>query len=457
VLVGSIDSPSEGLHEKLGKNRTRIDLITMAQQNLRVPMSIMPNGGDREDDEQDPILVELLNFADRQQRGRDIRHSPSNSRRSDILRHIQRALQQRSMMATYEMDPLAVPSTREPLLGEAYELLSDLEESTEDVVPRAPRDLLDSSYDNQHAQFQLPNSDDSWEPHSLNRGPTANPIHVRYFWRVPGVWESIWRYTLTNWHKMALLAVAVAVLSFEAIEYGHGSSSEQQPDSTSERLSRFLACAKALTAAANLTDHSSPEYLAVDWLVATSDLELAPKDPCPTWESAFGTSFALYLIRHSLKVEEWDLTEGTFSICSNWKRIHCNAQQQVTHLILNNANLSGTIATEMGGLVHLESLSLISNPHLYGPLPTELGMLTALTSLQIQHTRISGELSSQLGRLMALEQLELYDTDLFGRVPGEICDLKTKGHLKHLVKTCGSVLDCECCTQCRQVNASWLD
>jgi hypothetical protein len=82
----------------------------------------------------------------------------------------------------------------------------------------------------------------------------------------------------------------------------------------------------------------------------------------------------------------------------------------------------------MGGLVHLESLSLVSNPHLYGPFQIELGMLKALTSRQIQHTRIYDELSSQLGRLTALEQIEMCDVDLYGKVLQEFCDRRAKGH-----------------------------
>jgi hypothetical protein len=159
----------------------------------------------------------------------------------------------------------------------------------------------------------------------------------------------------------------------------------------------------------------------------------------------------MYLVRHYLKVVDWDLDDGIHGICNSWNRVHCNMQEQVVQLIFNNANLTGTIATEIGGLIHLEHLLFNTNHHLEGSLPSEIASLTKLETLHLQQTRLGGEIPTQLGLLTALEQLMLYDTDFYGTVPDEVCALRVTGHLTDLVVSCHSALQCSCASHCRNV------
>ena len=155
----------------------------------------------------------------------------------------------------------------------------------------------------------------------------------------------------------------------------------------------------------------------------------------------------------NLGFEQWNLDAGMPGLCNQWQRVRCDSHKQVTQLAFNNANLTGSLATELGGLLHLEHLFFNTNHHLGGSLPSEIGRLTKLQTLHIQQTRIGGELPSQLGSLTALEQLMLYDTDFYGDTPNEICDLvTTNGRLQDLVVSCHSALTCHCATHSKNTD-----
>ncbi|GKY96226.1 hypothetical protein MPSEU_000582500 [Mayamaea pseudoterrestris] len=197
-----------------------------------------------------------------------------------------------------------------------------------------------------------------------------------------------------------------------------------------------------------MSDHHSPEYKAIDWLLSQDELEVASTD-CPTWDSMFGVGYAMYLVRHHLGFADWDLVDGVSGICKSWSRVHCNDHQQVTQLIFNNANLTGSIPTELAGLKHLEHLYFNTNHQLGGSLPSEIGSLTNLRTLHLQQTRLAGPIPTEMGKLTELEQLMIYDTDFYGTFPDEVCALRSIGRLNDIVVSCHSALLCSCATHCK--------
>ncbi len=105
------------------------------------------------------------------------------------------------------------------------------------------------------------------------------------------------------------------------------------------------------------------------------------------------------------------------------------ASGEVTRLILDSNNLTGTISTDLGSLTNLIQLALSSN-QLTGTIPAELGSLTALTHLHLNNNKLTGTIPTQLGNLTALKQLRLWDNQLSGTIPTELGNLTSLTQLQ---------------------------
>ena len=111
-----------------------------------------------------------------------------------------------------------------------------------------------------------------------------------------------------------------------------------------------------------------------------------------------------------------------------WHGVVTDAFGAVTHLQLNNNNLSGPIAAQIGNLSKLQELDLSDN-NLSGPIPVQLGNLDNLAQLQLEDNHLSGSIPPELGRLANLTQLGLGYNDLSGPIPAELDRLANLGHL----------------------------
>ena len=93
-----------------------------------------------------------------------------------------------------------------------------------------------------------------------------------------------------------------------------------------------------------------------------------------------------------------------------------------------NNRLTGSIPTELGGQVKLQTLVLSGN-RLEGAIPPELGQLSDLKYLWLHDNRLTGRIPTQLGSLANLLHLMLSDNRLEGSIPSELGQLSALTHL----------------------------
>ncbi len=140
----------------------------------------------------------------------------------------------------------------------------------------------------------------------------------------------------------------------------------------------------------------------------------SPLQP-PCWES---DSLALVAFYNEINGLTWDLNAPI----STWSGLEFNTFGCVTDIVLPNAGLSGTIASELGNLTNLVNLNL-NNNQLSGSIPQELGDLDNLQTLFLNANQLSGEIPAQLGHLNSLKFLFLFYNELSGEIPVELGNL----------------------------------
>ena len=93
-------------------------------------------------------------------------------------------------------------------------------------------------------------------------------------------------------------------------------------------------------------------------------------------------------------------------------------------LNIDESHLSGTLPTQLGLLLDLETILLATNPSLSGTLPHSLAKLTKLRTLDVSGSALSGSISGSALRSCGwLQRLQLDHTRLSGSVPTQV------GHL----------------------------
>ncbi len=95
---------------------------------------------------------------------------------------------------------------------------------------------------------------------------------------------------------------------------------------------------------------------------------------------------------------------------------------RVTHLLLHDNGLSGSIPSSLGRLENLEALYLSGNG-LSGSIPSSLGDLANLEELYLQDNGLSGSIPSSLGGLENLIELYLWSNRLTGSIPTSLGNL----------------------------------
>ena len=105
-----------------------------------------------------------------------------------------------------------------------------------------------------------------------------------------------------------------------------------------------------------------------------------------------------------------------------WSNVIVDEAGRVTHLYLDENQLTGELPAELGDLTNLKELRLGIN-RLSGEIPAELGNLAGLTHLYLYGNQLNGEIPSELGNLAGLIHLFLYGNRLNGEIPWELGNL----------------------------------
>ncbi|EEC68241.1 hypothetical protein OsI_36256 [Oryza sativa Indica Group] len=103
--------------------------------------------------------------------------------------------------------------------------------------------------------------------------------------------------------------------------------------------------------------------------------------------------------------------------------------KNLQYLELYGNRLNGSIPAALGKMEHLVSLDLYSNL-LTGTIPTSLGAMSRLRYLRLSQNKLRGAIPPSLGNLMSLEDLELHKNALSGSIPASLGNVKTLNYLQ---------------------------
>ncbi|XP_057450346.1 leucine-rich repeat protein 2-like [Lotus japonicus] len=141
--------------------------------------------------------------------------------------------------------------------------------------------------------------------------------------------------------------------------------------------------------------------------------------------SANSEGNALHALRSKLSdpnnvLQSWDPT--LVDSCT-WFHVSCDSNNHIIRLDLGNANISGTLAPELGQLHHLQYLELYGN-NIGGKIPEELGNLKNLISMDLYDNKFEGKIPNSFANLNSLKFLRLNNNKLTGSIPRELTHLK---------------------------------
>jgi hypothetical protein len=232
------------------------------------------------------------------------------------------------------------------------------------------------------------------------------PVHRRR------IWQTITGdpYSSRQSNRLAKHLVSISLcLVLIALGYHHGvmslffssrakaSSGDRggdAPKKDDRRARVVLDCAKILSNGRGLAEkdeHVTSQWQAVHWFSSAGihiEVPGEEEEPC-VWQSSFGRLYGLIVARETLGISDlsWHRTNPPLSgfedVC-HWKRITCDPSKQfVERLILNHADLTGSIPVELAyGLQQEQLVDLhMENNDLTGTIPSELGQLTQLETL----------------------------------------------------------------------------
>lgn len=121
----------------------------------------------------------------------------------------------------------------------------------------------------------------------------------------------------------------------------------------------------------------------------------------------------------------WDINAAT----SSWEGVTTNAEGCVTHLVLRNNNLTGSLPNEIGDLSELLTLDLSAN-NIGGNIPTTIGNLSQLEVLFLWNNPLIGSIPTSISNLSNLHDLRLFNNQLTGGIPSTIGDLSNLSNLQ---------------------------
>jgi hypothetical protein len=108
--------------------------------------------------------------------------------------------------------------------------------------------------------------------------------------------------------------------------------------------------------------------------------------------------------------------------------VACNEDENIIGLFFDDANLTGTLPTELGKLLSLKSLDASGN-RIQGSIPTEYCLMHPLRRLSLGENQLNGTIPECFGDLSNLETIFLSSNELNGTIPPALSLLTSLKHL----------------------------
>ncbi len=144
-------------------------------------------------------------------------------------------------------------------------------------------------------------------------------------------------------------------------------------------------------------------------------------------QTMLSDSLALVALYNSTGGSTWTNSWDLSTPVSTWHGVQ-TTNNRVSHLLLTNNNLVGSLPTELGDLDNLIHLFFNKND-LTGSIPSTIGDLTDLEQLSLKDNELSGVIPSSIGNLSSLTQVTLQKNLLTGSIPSSFGNLTSLTHL----------------------------
>lgn len=114
--------------------------------------------------------------------------------------------------------------------------------------------------------------------------------------------------------------------------------------------------------------------------------------------------------------DSWNSQDAT--PCA-WTGIVCDQNNNVSKILLQNSQLSGTISGQLSRLHHLRVLGLSKN-FFTGSIPSQIEDIHSLWKLNVSQNALSGQIPPELGNLGSLRMLDLSTNLFYGAIPEQL-------------------------------------
>jgi hypothetical protein len=163
--------------------------------------------------------------------------------------------------------------------------------------------------------------------------------------------------------------------------------------------------------------------------LSLNSLDMGSMSPCPVIHPLCNF-IAATDISNLAGYSQWACSEDSLSAASNpcdplalWPGLNCTSDGIVDRVALGSVGLTGTLPSDIGGLLAGMTIVDLSDNKLFGTLPHSLGDAGTLSGLGLHINCFSGTIPSTLGQLTDLTALSLKRNSFSGTLPVELGSL----------------------------------
>lgn len=235
----------------------------------------------------------------------------------------------------------------------------------------------------------------------------------------------------------AFFSLMLGLLGFVLLGGGIYLASTNTPEEDTEGAMASLIVDAGITPKKVLSDSSTPQSKALQWLAHQDGAKMKPED------KGFLDRYilAVFYFGSNDKLEGWKNSENWMTakgICS-WAGVECipksvvpgdtnnfqsevrsyDANDAITALVLPGNNMEGEIPAEFVGFANMMTLDFSEN-EISGSIPSGLGDMPKIRDLILRKNAIYGAFPAELSKLKGLHQLLLGENQLDGTIPNSI-------------------------------------